>query len=163
MACHQINYGKMIPFNDDAFSFRNVKPSPFRSGSIILAFPLFIAGLFCILGALISITKLFESGLDPDLNISLVERLLGILIFFMVGLMSVIGAYRLITKKERIFHKWFIVVFSVLFSFAIVLVIATTKNFTLLGLIIGILIFNYQKFFKNRKKNQVINSNRYFR
>ena len=140
-----------------------MKPSPFRSGSIILAFPLLIAGLIFILGALISISKLFESGLDPDLNISLVESLLVILIFFMVGLMSVIGAYRLITKKERIFPKWFIVVFSVLFSFGIVLVIATTKNFTLLGLIIGILIFNYQKFFKNRKKNQVINSNRYFR
>jgi len=81
----------------------------------------------------------------------------------MVGVMSVTGAYRLITKKERIFPKWFIVVFSVLFSFGIVLVIATTRNFTLLGLIIGILFFNYQKFFKNRKKNQAINSNRYFR
>ena len=107
-----------------------MKPSPFRSGSIILAFPLFIAGLIFILGALISISKLFESGLDPDLNISLVESLLVILIFFMVGLMSVIGAYRLITKKERIFPKWFIVVFSVLFTFVIIFVIATTKDFT---------------------------------
>ena len=140
-----------------------MKPSPFRSGSIILAFPLFIAGLIFILGALISITKIFESGLDPDLNISLVESLLVILIFFMVGLMSVIGAYRLITKKERIFPKWFIVVFSVLFTFGIIFVIATTKNFTWIGLIIGIFIFNYQKFFKNRNKNHVISTNKYFR
>jgi hypothetical protein len=88
---------------------------------------------------------------------------LGILISFMVGLMSVIGAYRLITKKERIFPKWFIVVFSVLFTFGIIFVIATTKNFTWIGLIIGIFIFNYQKFFKNRNKNHVISTNKYFR
>ena len=49
------------------------------------------------------------------------------------------------------------------FIFGIIIVIVTTKNFTLLGLIIGILIFNYHKFFKKRKKNQAINSSRYFR
>ena len=140
-----------------------INQNTYRSGSIILAFPLFIAGLIFVLGALISVSKLFESGLDPDLNISLVERLLGILISFMVGLMSVIGAYRLITKKERIYPKWFIVVFSVLFAFGIIFVIATTKNFTWIGLIIGIFIFNYQKFFKNRNKNHVISTNKYFR
>ena len=140
-----------------------INQNTYRSGSIILAFPLFIAGLIFVLGALISVSKLFESGLDPDLNISLVERLLGILISFMVGLMSVIGAYRLITKKERIFPQWFIVVFSVLFTFGIIFVIATTKNFTWIGLIIGIFIFNYQKFFKNRNKNHVISTNKYFR
>ena len=140
-----------------------INQNTYRSGSIILAFPLFIAGLIFVLAALISVSKLFESGLDPDLNISLVERLLGILISFMVGLMSVIGAYRLITKKERIFPKWFIVVFSVLFTFGIIFVIATTKNFTWIGLIIGIFIFNYQKFFRNRNKNHVISTNKYFR
>ena len=140
-----------------------INQKTYRSGSIILAFPLFIAGLIFVLAALISVSKLFESGLDPDLNISLVERLLGILISFMVGLMSVIGAYRLITKKERIFPKWFIVVFSVLFTFGIIFVIATTKNFTWIGLIIGIFIFNYQKFFRNRNKNHVISTNKYFR
>ena len=140
-----------------------INQNTYRSGSIILAFPLFIAGLIFVLAALISVSKLFESGLDPDLNISLVERLLGILISFMVGLMSVIGAYRLITKKERIFPKWFIVVFSVLFTFGIIFVIATTKNFTRIGLIIGIFIFNYQKLFKNRNKNHVISTNKYFR
>ena len=105
-------------------------------------------------------------GLDPDLNISLVERLLGILISFMVGLMSVIGAYRLITKKERIFPKWFIVVFSVLFTFGMIWMIATTKNYTLIGIIIGIFIFtgaHYRLQTKNRNKNHVISTNKYFR
>ena len=114
------------------------------------------------LGVIISTTKFFKSGLGAGSNISLVEGLSLNLIFFMIGLMSVIGAYRLATKKERIFPKWFIVVFSVLFTFGAIFVIATTKNFTLIGLLFGISIFNYQKFFKNKKKNRVINTNRYF-
>ena len=139
-----------------------INQNTYRSGSVILAIPLFLAGSLFLLGVIISTTNLFKSGLGAGSNISLVEGLSLNLIFFMIGLMSVIGAYRLATKKERIFPKWFIVVFSVLFTFGAIFVIATTKNFTLIGIIIGISIFNYQKFFKNKKKNRVINTNRYF-
>ena len=109
------------------------------------------------------IVELSESSFGADSNSSLLEVLLVILLSSMIGLMSVIGAYRLATKKESIFPKWFIVVFSVLFTFGTIFVIATTKNFTLIGLIIGILFFNYKAFFKSRKNNKMINTNRYFR
>ena len=109
------------------------------------------------------IVELSESSFGADSNSSLLDGLLVILLCSIIGLTSVIGAYRLATKKERIFPKWFIVVFSVLFTFGIIFVIATTKNFTWIGLIIGIFIFNYQKLFKNRNKNHVIRTNKYFR
>ena len=109
------------------------------------------------------IVELSESSFGADSNSSLLEVLLVILLSSMIGLMSVIGAYRLATKKESIFPKWFIVFFSVLFTFGTIFVIATTKNFTLIGLIIGILFFNYKAFFKSRKNNKMINTNRYFR
>ena len=109
------------------------------------------------------IVELSESSFGADLNSSLLEGLLAILLSSMIGMMSVIGAYRLATKKERIFPKWFIVVFSVLFTFGMIWMIVTTKNFTWVGLIIGILIYNYKIFFKNRNKNHVISTNKYFR
>ena len=94
-----------------------INQNTYRSGSVILAIPLFLAGSLFLLGVIISTTNLFKSGLGAGSNISLVEGLSLNLIFFMIGLMSVIGAYRLATKKERIFPKWFIVFFSVLFTF----------------------------------------------
>ena len=106
-----------------------INQSTYRSGSVILAIPLFLAGSLFLLGVIISTTNLFKSGLGAGSNISLVEGLSLNLIFFMIGLMSVIGAYRLATKKERIFPKWFIVVFSVLLTFGAIFVIATTKNY----------------------------------
>ena len=140
-----------------------INQNTYRSGSVILAIPLFLAGSIFLLGVIISTTKLFKSGLGAGSNISLLEGLSLNLIFFIIGLLSVIGAYGLATKKESIFPKWFIVVFLVLFTFGTIFVIIATKNFTLIGLIIGISIFNYQKFYKNRNKNRMINTNRYFR
>ena len=111
------------------------------------------------------IVELSESSFGADSNSSLLEGLLVILLCSMIGLMSVIGAYRLASKKERIFPKWFIVVFSVLFTFGMIWMIATTKNYTLIGIIIGIFIFtgaHYRLQTKNRNKNHVISTNKYF-
>ena len=136
----------------------------FKSGSIILAVPLLIAGLFFMfLGAFPILNEIGVINTDIENKSSMFVNVSVMLLPLTIGLMSVIGSYRLVTKKEGIFPKWFIVVFSFLFIFGIIIVIVTTKNFTLLGLIIGILIFNYHKFFKKRKKNQAINSSRYFR
>ena len=140
-----------------------INQNTYRSGSVILAIPLFLAGSLFLLGVIISTTNLFKSGLGAGSNISLVEGLSLNLIFFMIGLMSVIGAYRLATRKERIFPKWFIVAFSVFVIFGTIFAIVTTKDYTLIGFIIGISIFYYQKFFKNRNKNRVIDTNKYFR
>ena len=140
-----------------------INQNTYRSGSIILAFPLFIAGLLFTLMGIWGIVELSESSFGADSNSSLLEGLLVILLCSMIGLMSVIGAYRLATKKESIFPKWFIVVFSVLFTFGMIWMIVTTKNFTWIALIIGILIYNYKIFFKNRNKNHVISTNKYFR
>ena len=109
------------------------------------------------------IVEFSESSFGADSNSSLLEGLLVILLCSMIGLTSVIGAYRLATKKERIFPKWFIVVFSVLFTFGMIWMIVTIKNFTWIGLIIGILIYNYKIYFKNWNNNHVINTNKYFR
>ena len=136
----------------------------FKSGSIILAVPLLIAGLFFMfLGAFPILNEIGVINTDIENKSSMFVNVSVMLLPLTIGLMSVIGSYRLVTKKEGIFPKWFIVVFSFLFILGIIIVIVTTKNFTLLGLIIGILIFNYHKFFKKRKKNQAINSSRYFR
>ena len=140
------------------------KRTTFRSGSIILAVPLLIAGLFFMfLGAFPILNEIGVINTDIENKSSMFVNVSVMLLPLTIGLMSVIGSYRLVTKKEGIFPKWFIVVFSFLFILGIIIVIVTTKNFTLLGLIIGILIFNYHKFFKKRKKNQAINSSRYFR
>ena len=136
----------------------------FKSGSIILAVPLLIAGLFFMfLGTFLILNEIGVINTDIENKGSMFVNVSVMLLPLTIGLMSVIGSYRLVTKKEGIFPKWFIVVFSFLFILGIIIVIVTTKNFTLLGLIIGILIFNYHKFFKKRKKNQAINSSRYFR
>ena len=140
------------------------KRTTFRSGSIILAVPLLIAGLFFMfLGAFPILNEIGVINTDIENKSSMFVNVSVMLLPLTIGLMSVIGSYRLVTKKEGIFPKWFIVVFSFLFILGIIILIVTTKNFTLLGLIIGILIFNYHKFFKKRKKNQAINSSRYFR
>ena len=140
-----------------------IKQNIHSFGNVILAIPLFLAGSIFLLGVIISTTKLFKSGLGSGFNISLVEGLSLNLIPLMIGLMSVIGAYRLATKKERIFPKWFIVAFSVFVIFGTISAIVKTKDFTLIGFIIGISIFYYQKFCKNRNKNRVIDTNKYFR
>ena len=51
---------------------------------------------------LMGIVELSESGFGADLISSLLEGSLVILLCSMIGLMSVIGAYRIATKKERI-------------------------------------------------------------
>ena len=140
-----------------------IKQNIHSFGNVILAIPLFLAGSIFLLGVIISTTKLFKSGLGSGFNISLVEGLSLNLIPLMIGLMSVIGAYRLATKKERIFPKWFIVAFSVFVIFGTIFAIVTTKDYTLIGFIIGISFFYYQKFLKNRNKNRVIDTNKYFR
>ena len=140
-----------------------IKQNIHSFGNVILAIPLFLAGSIFLLGVIISTTKLFKSGLGSGFNISLVEGLSLNLIPLMIGLMSVIGAYRLATRKERIFPKWFIVAFSVFVIFGTIFAIVTTKDYTLIGFIIGISFFYYQKFFKNRNKNRVIDTNKYFR
>jgi hypothetical protein len=140
------------------------KRTTLRSGSIILAIPLFIAGLFCLFGGIHGVlTEIGIINTDNENKNSMLVNVFGILLWLTVGLMSVNGSYRLLLKKEGIFPKWFIAVFSVLFSFGIILAIVTTKNFTLLGFIIGILFVNYKAFFKSRKNNKVINTKRYFR
>ena len=141
-----------------------INQNTYRSGSIILAFPLFIAGLLCIfIGVFPVLAEIGIINADIENKNSMLENVFVILCFLTVGFMCVNGSYRLLLKKEGIFPKWFIVVFSVLFTFGIIFLIATTKNFTWIGLIIGIFIFNYQKFFKNRNKNHVISTNKYFR
>ena len=140
------------------------KRTTFRSGSIILAIPVFMAGLFCLfIGIFPILAEIGVINANIENNNSMFVNVFRILLFLTVGFMFVNGSYRLLLKKEGIFPKWFIGVFSVLFSFGIILAIVTTKNFTLLGFIIGILFVNYKAFFKNRKNNKVINTNRYFR
>tara|TARA_Y100000746_G_C15064494_1_gene269225 strand:- start:18 stop:452 length:435 start_codon:yes stop_codon:yes gene_type:complete len=140
------------------------KRTTFRSGSIILAIPVFMAGLFCLfIGIFPILAEIGVINANIENNNSMFVNVFRILLFLTVGFMFVNGSYRLLLKKEGIFPKWFIAVFSVLFSFGIILAIVTTKNFTLLGFIIGILFVNYKAFFKNRKNNKVINTNRYFR
>ena len=140
------------------------KRTRFKSGSIILAIPVFMAGLFCLfIGIFPILAEIGVINANIENNNSMFVNVFRILLFLTVGFMFVNGSYRLLLKKEGIFPKWFIAVFSVLFSFGIILAIVTTKNFTLLGFIIGILFVNYKAFFKNRKNNKVINTNRYFR